>query len=462
MLYRFRSAARLLEDEELENNYFYFASPSQQNDPMEGYVEYFWKGDWIAWLGLFKHYAWQVFMTLFMIPLQPDIEDLYKLHLYRTEIHQKDTKLPEIRLWIEEKVASDDKLCALSTELANSYRKMSATELQMILIVVHRVALYYANQALEENGIELFTKSEATDKLFSLDLTYQGIEAFITILKSSEPLMPLCKAVNNALSSLILLSDMTIAADGNLPIHKAWSFLIADFPENYVRQITRLSFADWYCVCFNTNATNPSLWGYYADGHKGICLIFKNNPANGIYLEEMNPAKKAVPKKFQIHKVSYGEECVEVDFFRSLGNLWGDERSHWLINNGAKSQILTEIFEDVDRWREEYHTLNTCRLLRKSVAWKAEEEYRIVLDDSWENHRESRKFLYRFEDLDGIVFGIKTPTEHKLKIIDVIRRKCAEVGRESFNFYQAAYDAQSSQIELDAIPWLSNTSTKIP
>ena len=66
MLYRFRSTDRVLNYKEIENNYFYFASPSQQNDPMEGYIDFFWKGDWIAWMGLFKHYTWQVFMTLFI------------------------------------------------------------------------------------------------------------------------------------------------------------------------------------------------------------------------------------------------------------------------------------------------------------------------------------------------------------------------------------------------------------
>ena len=94
MLYRFRSTSRILENKEIEDNYFYFASPSQQNDPMEGYVDFFWKGDCIAWMGLFKHYTWQVFMTLFEIPLQRKLEDLYKLHLWHAEIHHKDTKFP--------------------------------------------------------------------------------------------------------------------------------------------------------------------------------------------------------------------------------------------------------------------------------------------------------------------------------------------------------------------------------
>ena len=458
MLYRFRSTSRVLENKEIEDNYFYFASPSQQNDPMEGYIDFFWKGDWIAWMGLFKHYTWQVFMTLFEIPLHLELEDLCKLHLWHTEIHHKNTKLPEYRIQIEDKVAADEKIMELATALADSQRKLTSTELQTTLFIIHKVALYYANQLLEDKGLQIFSKSEATERFLSLAVAYQGIDAFITLLKSSEQLSQACKVTSNTLNSVILMSQMTMSKDEPPIEHKALAFLFADFPENYVRQIPRLSFPDWYCVCFNTNAQNPALWGHYADGHKGICLVFNNDPAKGIYLTEMNTGMKQTPKYFPIHKVAYGEAPVRVDFFSSLGNLWGDERTHWLKHNGEQSQVLTSIFEDVDGWREEYHANNKRRFLRKSAAWEAENEYRIILDDFWENHQNSRKFSYKFEDLDGIIFGIKTPTDQKLSIIDAVRKKCEKTGRELFNFYQASYNSKTSQIEIEPIPLLSDIS----
>ena len=458
MLYRFRSTSRVLENKEIEDNYFYFASPSQQNDPMEGYIDFFWKGDWIAWMGLFKHYTWQVFMTLFEIPLHLELEDLCKLHLWHTEIHHKNTKLPEYRIQIEDKVAADEKIMELATALADSQRKLTSTELQTTLFIIHKVALYYANQLLEDKGLQIFSKSEAAERFLSLAVAYQGIDAFITLLKSSEQLSQACKVTSNTLNSVILMSQMTMSKDEPTIEHKALAFLFADFPENYVRQIPRLSFPDWYCVCFNTNAQNPALWGYYADGHKGICLVFNNDPAKGIYLTEMNTGMKQTPKYFPIHKVAYGEAPVRVDFFSSLGNLWGDERTHWLKHNGEQSQVLTSIFKDVDGWREEYHANNKRRFLRKSAAWEAENEYRIILDDFWENHQNSRKFSYKFEDMDGIIFGIKTPTDQKLSIIDAVRKKCEKTGRELFNFYQASYNSKTSKIEIEPIPLLSDIS----
>ena len=456
MLYRFRSTERVLNSKEIEDNYFYFASPSQQNDPMEGYIDFYWKGDWIAWMGLFKHYTWQVFMTMFELPLQRELEDLYKLHLWHTEIHHIDTKLPELRIQIDDKVGTDEKIMELASALVDSQRKLNSTELQTTLFIIHKVALFYANRLLEDKGLQIFSKSEATEKFLSLAVAYQGIDAFIALLKSSEQLSPVCKVTSNTLNSVILMSQLPMLKDKPPIEHRALAFLFADFPKNYVRQLPRLSFPDWYCVCFNTNAQNPALWGYYADGHKGICLVFNTDPAKGIYLTEMNTGRKQPPKYFPIHKVAYGEDPIQVDFFRSLGNLWGDERTHWLKHNGEQSQVLTSIFENVDGWREEYHANSKRRFLGKSTAWEPEKEYRIILDDSWENHQNSREFSYKFEDLDGIIFGIKTPTEQKLSIIDVVRKKCKETGRKSFNFYQAAYDVKTSQIEAELIPLLSN------
>lgn len=47
--YRFRSLDNLLgKYKELENQEIYFASPSEQNDPMEGYHEIYFQGD-VMW-----------------------------------------------------------------------------------------------------------------------------------------------------------------------------------------------------------------------------------------------------------------------------------------------------------------------------------------------------------------------------------------------------------------------------
>lgn len=50
MIYRFRTADSLLDRfNELERQEIYFASPTELNDPMEGFKDIFWQGDDIVW-----------------------------------------------------------------------------------------------------------------------------------------------------------------------------------------------------------------------------------------------------------------------------------------------------------------------------------------------------------------------------------------------------------------------------
>jgi hypothetical protein len=56
-IYRYRRIDQLLgKHRELESQEIYFASPTELNDPMEGFQDVFWEGDRILWKNLVKHY----------------------------------------------------------------------------------------------------------------------------------------------------------------------------------------------------------------------------------------------------------------------------------------------------------------------------------------------------------------------------------------------------------------------
>lgn len=453
MLYRFRSTTNLLDRRELEDQYFYFASPPQQNDPMEGYLEFYWKGDWIAWIGLFKHYVWQVFMTLFSIPLKPSLDDLKKLHLSHTEIHWNGTKLPELRVRVETAFSQDRRIRSLAEALGASGKELSAAELQTILFSIHGPALYYASGILHAEGLPSLNDLDIKPSFFTAEPSDKHIDALIEALKEKKLFADIAKVEEDVLRSLSLSAHRNSLNVERPSDYKATALLFLEFPAVYAKRIEWLAFPDWYCVCFNTAISNPALWGYYADGHKGVCLIFKNEPKSGIFLSEQKANGSPERKYFPFHQVRYGEAPIRVDFFLSLGWLWGDERSHWLIHGEEKSQTLIKMFADEDKWRASFTRNNTNRYLMKSAAWAQEREYRIILDDLWENHSktEHRRYHYDFSDLDGIVFGMRTPLEEKLRIIDIIDKKCREHKRESFHFYQAAFDTATSQIVAEPI-----------
>ena len=88
-------------------------------------------------------------------------------------------------------------------------------------------------------------------------------------------------------------------------------------------------------------------------------------------------------------------------------------------------------------------------VLTKLKNWEKEREFRLILPDIIDLHtdKNARKLKYDFDELDGIVFGIKTPLEEKLKIIDIIEGKCKRNNRQSFGYYQAQYDESTGKIE---------------
>ena len=52
-------------------------------------------------------------------------------------------------------------------------------------------------------------------------------------------------------------------------------FMVLDFPREYVRQLTRATSPVWHTACFTKTFADPTQWSHYADGHRGVCLVFE-------------------------------------------------------------------------------------------------------------------------------------------------------------------------------------------
>ena len=57
--------------------------------------------------------------------------------------------------------------------------------------------------------------------------------------------------------------------------------LIFDFPQIYLEQVEQVLYPDWYVACFMKDYRNSSVWSHYGDHHKGVCLIFQAEMAEG-------------------------------------------------------------------------------------------------------------------------------------------------------------------------------------
>jgi hypothetical protein len=63
------------------------------------------------------------------------------------------------------------------------------------------------------------------------------------------------------------------------------------------------------------------------------------------------------------------------------------------------------------------------------------------------SEKSSRKLKYQFSDLEGMVFGIRTPEDAKTDIIHIIEEKCRSENRTDFKFYQAFYSKEDGRVE---------------
>lgn len=453
MLYRFRSVDKLINEKykELKDQYFFFAPPDTLNDPLEGYVDFFWKADKIAWLGLFKNYVWQVYYTLQSAMLQYSLNDMKKMYFTRTEIHFKETNLPKIRVEIEKKFSDEPIINEISTILGSSDKEITQPALHVILSLVHSLALFHVNKFFQSKGIEVFRTSDWLNEKadFIKGRQYNDI---IEIIKEI--------LVNEQESESILLVDQNIRLDivrkiNNLSEEKAEmsEYILMDFPEHYTKHVVDLAYANWQTVCFNHSYSDPKMWSHYADNHTGVCLMFDFSSAECVQLESLDASSDDKIKQLYIRPIDYTVPPSRINFFLTLGILWADERVHWFFHNNEKSTVLSSILENVEKWREEYWTNFERRFLRKGSAWKSEEEERLVLDDSFYDHSsaDKRKYKYNFDKLHGIIFGINTKLSDKKEVIKILKEKCEENGREQFHVYQARYDANKETIEKDLI-----------
>ena len=62
------------------------------------------------------------------------------------------------------------------------------------------------------------------------------------------------------------------------------------------------------------------------------------------------------------------------------------------------------------------------------------------------NLRMHKMKIEHFNDLEGIVFGIRTAYSDKIKIAEIIQEKCKEFNRSAFDFYEMIYDGQNGKL----------------
>ena len=457
--YRFRSMECLLDKyQELEKQTIYFASPNELNNPMEGFRDIVWRGDKVVWANFLKHFVFCLHVSSLQFTKFRDSEELGpdnipilgKLDQFPTpqaqglfdDIWHRFRYLPNIPEIIE--------------ALANTNRKIRYRELGLYLRFIHSVLIdeikesYIAHGLMSESTSPqppggLLTVQDKLDLILILILQFNNAQTE----EKANAVFQAAEEQHNGLRIALQLKNPTPPGI----LRKNQQLVIYDFPMIYLNEVERLLWPNWYTACFMKNYHNSSMWAHYGDQHRGVCLIFESDKtidsSNSLALHQLTNSSVI---RVAFHKISYREKPGGVDFFQSIGNLPDNAlKKLWFTDD--KGNISESFPSNKDTWRQKYWDGFLRDITIKSKDWKYEQEYRLILAENLSrlDEEENRTLTYNFSSLKGIIFGINTPDENKLRIIDIIQRKCEKNNRTDFKFYQAYYSPENGDIRKHKI-----------
>ncbi|MBN1840022.1 MAG: DUF2971 domain-containing protein [Campylobacterales bacterium] len=469
LFYRFRNTKRIFEDEELEKQEIYFASTEKLNDPMEGFKNLVFKGDKIVWRNLFKHYLLC-------------LEYMYQTYLICGEIHIKyNADLIPIFRTIDDietplykelfnKIYFDvfEIYGELVDKIATRTTYISKDELIRYLYPFNLVALEVIQKHYELNGLIPKRYNVTEIQKFSIDNIMKSIDAIEDMIKEHGN-----EKMDRFLNfSVLFYKELDFIQNLNFKETPNKLFLL-NFTQNYLKAIEKLTYPKNYIACFTGEEAvhNSSVWGHYGDSHKGVCLIFEADESQAISFTNAKVGyhlKGVMLGKINLsfEEITYDKAYLEIDFFRSLGRLPIPKlNSMWYIDGKKNiSDIHKEVFDDEDEWRKGYWDKYSNNNLIKTKDWEYEDEYRLLLNAGMDGEIDEtyRKLKYDFQNLKGLIFGINTPMNEKVKIFEIIKNKCIEYQRNNFEFYEAYYcnfnkNIQFKKIDINFVKTEKNT-----
>ena len=239
---------------------------------------------------------------------------------------------------------------------------------------------------------------------------------------------------------------------------------------NYVDALPRLMFPAWSTACFVKDPTHASMWGIYGDGHKGACLEFTASEDD----EGRARLPLTMPKRThaglgllrggfisepRFTAVRYANDYPRTDFFQNLGRLTRSKlKDFWYRDlDHTKSPRIAAMLREDEEWKRSYWARHDHTVATKLPHWAHEQAHRLVLGaDFGGNDVADRKYRYRFCDLTGLTFGIKTINADKIAMLLILAKKVQDEGHPGLTISQASFSQGSGRIEILPLPELTD------
>jgi hypothetical protein len=448
-LYRFRRTEQLLgKHKELEGQEIYFPSPDELNDPVEGFKDMFWLGDEIVWKNLIKHYLLCLESTCrtFLIDGENFLIAPANIPVFETASDLPTPAFEGLYQEICELFFKNALAARWSQALASRAGPIRQNELYAYLSSMHIYALNTIFTVYENHE---FMPRRPDDDPFRRFEIRDLIGESVKWANSKEAERPDVEDGTERLHATTrhLSAQANLIAMYNAPTEtiaqKNRRMLFGRFPEEYLKSLERLVHPPWYTATFTGNFNNPSIWGHYGDGHKGICLKFRASTTNG------EPHLKLDGIDYQFYRIKYARKYPEINFFRSLGvPPFPAVIKAWYFDEHKNKSSCLDAYDDEDAWRKSYWDTFHEGITTRLEDWRYEDEYRLIhTPGKTVTEKSKRKLKYQFSDLEGIVFGIRTPEDDKSEIIRIIEEKYRSENRTDFKFYQAFYSRKDAHVD---------------
>ncbi|MEE7628084.1 DUF2971 domain-containing protein [Methylobacter sp. Wu8] len=464
-LYRLRTINSLLgEFDELQKQSIYFAEPNELNDPMEGFRDIFWNGDAIAWKNLFKHYllCLERFCSLLVISGEEHPISIEHIPIFSSELDLPTEEYKNLFKKISCRFFSNNTISIYINKISERSTPVRRDELLFYLSSIHPIALETIFSIYEEKNLIPKRVKQSADLVISIgrlikDDFWDAIEKSSKEKDRGEKLIDVLFSTQRHIHSqvnLIQRYNNILSRDT-----KNKNLVLVEFPEEYIKKIEKLVFPEWYTACFMSDCRNSAVWGHYGNGHTGVCLVFKPEMnSDNFYISLRNKivgwgSGGAIygTAQHKFYPIDYIKGIGQVNFFRSIGRLPHPTlNAAWYYNEkGERSECADDIHNSEEQWRQTYWDNFYRDITVKSKDWKYENEYRLILASSMTDFsdKKDRTLIYDFSSLEGLIFGINTKNEDKLKIMEILDKKLEETGREDFKFYQAYYSPEKKCIE---------------
>ena len=450
-LYRYRGIE--VAYTEIENHTFRFSDRKSLNDPIEGYVKLYWEGDSIAWEGLFKNYIHSLYVKLIDILLVGGKTSIASSVLLNVD--DDNHQLVNALLSIEKAFVESKEVKRIIAFYSKNKIKCSKKELKYLLNCFQKMAFNICADDLISRKI---LPPETKGKEFSEDSPSMEEVCVGLCALSIKDRWKVLETIGVAWEEL---TDQMLwkAYSGVDVLRKEWLMVRFQFPKLYVEDLEELIYPENFVVCFSKTSRNSSMWGNYADDHKGICMIFETEEKrNKHYLSINTPysystnGTEYMYKDTEVRPIVYGRHPDHINFFTNMGRVTEKQLARFLINRQQEKSICWNEYFGTreEQWRSIYWERCENRFLKKMDDWKHEEEYRLLLPDCFSvlSNPESRTLQYDFTQLKGVIFGMKVSNDDKYKMIELIKKECEKIKRKDFLFYQSDYSDKTACMEV--------------